>query len=216
MYDFPAGRPDELEAKKGETINVVAQWDSDWLMAKPVERFGGPGLIPVLFIEIKDISTGKPVPDAQEAIRRAGLPHSPALLAAEPVLSPAEMKPLTIRRKDIVSLQDLGPSIEYTHSEISQEEVPKMRIARSSFSNETAAQWPLDRVLLWLTTNLFTPLTPLIAYSFMLAIEYRGPPVILLILQLKDSGTNWVYIGVLHPSTFIKEFRVQPNASAII
>jgi bud emergence protein 1 len=74
MYDFAAERPDELEAKAGEAIIVIAQSNPEWFVAKPIGRLGGPGLIPVSFIEIRDMTTGKAVPDAQEAVQRAGVP----------------------------------------------------------------------------------------------------------------------------------------------
>jgi hypothetical protein len=74
MYDFAAERPDELEAKAGEAIIVIAQSNPEWFVAKPIGRLGGPGLIPVSFIEIRDMTTGKPVPDAHEAVQRAGVP----------------------------------------------------------------------------------------------------------------------------------------------
>lgn len=74
MYDFAAERPDELEAKQGEAIIVIAQSNPEWFVAKPIGRLGGPGLIPVSFIEIRDMSSGKAVSDAQEAVQRAGVP----------------------------------------------------------------------------------------------------------------------------------------------
>ncbi|KAF2475620.1 uncharacterized protein BDR25DRAFT_86771 [Lindgomyces ingoldianus] len=74
MYDFKAERPDELEAKEGEAIIVIAQSNPEWFVAKPITRLGGPGLIPVSFIEIRDMTTGQPVTDAQEAVQRAGVP----------------------------------------------------------------------------------------------------------------------------------------------
>ncbi|ERF69576.1 hypothetical protein EPUS_01906 [Endocarpon pusillum Z07020] len=74
LYDFDAERPDELEAKAGEYIIVIAQSNPEWFVAKPIRRLGGPGLIPVSFIEIQDIATGKPVADPNEAIQRAGVP----------------------------------------------------------------------------------------------------------------------------------------------
>lgn len=73
-YDFKAERPDELDAKEGEAIIVIAQSNSEWYVAKPITRLGGPGLIPVSFIEIKDMSTGKTVSDSQAAVARAGIP----------------------------------------------------------------------------------------------------------------------------------------------
>lgn len=73
-YDFKAERPDELDAKEGEPIIVIAQSNAEWFVAKPISRLGGPGLIPVSFIEIKDMSTGKIIPDTQAAVARAGIP----------------------------------------------------------------------------------------------------------------------------------------------
>ncbi|WWC58256.1 uncharacterized protein I303_100794 [Kwoniella dejecticola CBS 10117] len=61
QYDFHAERPDELDAKKGEPIVVIAQSNHEWFVAKPIGRLGGPGLIPVTFVEIRDPVTGKPV-----------------------------------------------------------------------------------------------------------------------------------------------------------
>jgi bud emergence protein 1 len=74
QYDFNAERPDELEAKAGEAIIVIAQSNPEWFVAKPIGRLGGPGLIPVSYIEVKDMATGQTVADPQEAVRRAGVP----------------------------------------------------------------------------------------------------------------------------------------------
>lgn len=74
MYDFAAERPDELEATAGEYIIVIAQSNPEWFVAKPIGRLGGPGLIPVSFIEIRDMTTGQVVPDPYEAVQRAGVP----------------------------------------------------------------------------------------------------------------------------------------------
>lgn len=61
QYDFQAERPDELDARKGEPIVVIAQSNHEWFVAKPIGRLGGPGLIPVAFVEIRDPATGKPI-----------------------------------------------------------------------------------------------------------------------------------------------------------
>lgn len=74
MYDFAAERPDELDAKAGEAIIVIAQSNPEWFVAKPIGRLGGPGLIPVSFIEIRDMSSGQAVANTQEAVQRAGVP----------------------------------------------------------------------------------------------------------------------------------------------
>jgi len=74
MYDFKAERPDELEAKEGEAIIVIAQSNPEWFVAKPITRLGGPGLIPVSFIEIRDMTTGQAVGNTQAAVTAAGVP----------------------------------------------------------------------------------------------------------------------------------------------
>lgn len=74
QYDFQAERPDELEAKAGEAIIVIAQSNPEWFVAKPIGRLGGPGLIPVSFIELRDMQTGQAVADPLDAVRRAGVP----------------------------------------------------------------------------------------------------------------------------------------------
>ncbi|KAI2636061.1 hypothetical protein GGS21DRAFT_489779 [Xylaria nigripes] len=75
LYDFQAERPDELEAKAGEAIIVIAQSNPDWFVAKPIGRLGGPGLIPVSFVEIRDMATDTAVSNAQDAVKRAGVPR---------------------------------------------------------------------------------------------------------------------------------------------
>ncbi|KAI0404154.1 hypothetical protein F4802DRAFT_607604 [Xylaria palmicola] len=75
MYDFQAERPDELEAKAGEAIIVIAQSNPEWFVAKPIGRLGGPGLIPVSFVEIRDMATDTAVPNAADAVKRAGVPR---------------------------------------------------------------------------------------------------------------------------------------------
>ena len=74
QYDFNAERPDELEAKAGEAIIVIAQSNPEWFVAKPIGRLGGPGLIPVSFIEIRDMATGQAVIDPHKAVQSAGVP----------------------------------------------------------------------------------------------------------------------------------------------
>lgn len=61
QHDFLAERPDELDAKRGEPIIVIAQSNHEWFVAKPIRRLGGPGLIPVSFVEVQDVTTGKPL-----------------------------------------------------------------------------------------------------------------------------------------------------------
>lgn len=74
MYDFAAERADELEAKAGEAIIVIAQSNPEWFVAKPIGRLGGPGLIPVSFVEIRDMSSDRPINNPSDALKKAGVP----------------------------------------------------------------------------------------------------------------------------------------------
>lgn len=74
LHDFFAERADELDAKRGDAITVVAQSNREWFVAKPIGRLGRPGLIPVSFVEIHDPSTGKAIPDVNALMDRGDLP----------------------------------------------------------------------------------------------------------------------------------------------
>ncbi|CAG8838601.1 27027_t:CDS:1, partial [Racocetra persica] len=74
LYDFVAERPDEMDAKAGEPIIVIAQSNHEWFVAKPIGRLGGPGLIPVSFIEIRDHATGKAIENIQELMDKSIVP----------------------------------------------------------------------------------------------------------------------------------------------
>lgn len=71
QFDFVAERPDELSAKSGEPIIVIAQSNHEWFVAKPIMRLGGPGLIPVAFVEIRDQKSNQALDT--HAIVRSGL-----------------------------------------------------------------------------------------------------------------------------------------------
>ncbi|KAJ7667669.1 scd2/ral3 [Mycena polygramma] len=74
LHDFFAERADELDAKRGDAITVVAQSNREWFVAKPIGRLGRPGLIPVSFVEIHDPATGKAIPDVSALMDRGDLP----------------------------------------------------------------------------------------------------------------------------------------------
>ena len=75
MHDFSAERPDELDAKAGDMISVVAQSNREWFVAKPIGRLGGPGLIPVSFVEVRDPATGGPIVNIDGMIDRGEIPR---------------------------------------------------------------------------------------------------------------------------------------------
>ena len=74
QHDFMAERPDELEARAGDPISVVAQSNREWFVAKPIGRLGRPGLIPVSFVEVRDPMTNQPIRDVNALIDQGALP----------------------------------------------------------------------------------------------------------------------------------------------
>jgi bud emergence protein 1 len=73
VHDFEAERTDELDAKVGDTVSVVAQSNQEWFVAKPIGKLGRPGLIPASFVEVKDPATGQ-ITDIHTIIEQGGLP----------------------------------------------------------------------------------------------------------------------------------------------
>ncbi|EIN10376.1 hypothetical protein PUNSTDRAFT_142411 [Punctularia strigosozonata HHB-11173 SS5] len=74
LHDFHAERTDELEARVGDAISVVAQSNREWFVAKPIGKLGRPGLIPVSFVEIRDPATNKPIRDIDALLDSGELP----------------------------------------------------------------------------------------------------------------------------------------------
>ncbi|KAF8450346.1 hypothetical protein L210DRAFT_843048 [Boletus edulis BED1] len=74
LHDFLAERADELDAKAGDPISVVAQSNREWFVAKPIGRLGRPGLIPASFVELRDPASNLPVDDVDALMDRGDLP----------------------------------------------------------------------------------------------------------------------------------------------
>lgn len=76
MYDFEA-RPDsdELDVSKGEYLILCAHHEFEWFIAKPINRLGGPGLVPVAYVKTLNLATKEyGVGDVADQITAAGLP----------------------------------------------------------------------------------------------------------------------------------------------
>ncbi|CAO1630154.1 unnamed protein product [Sympodiomycopsis kandeliae] len=73
-YDFAAERDNELGATAGESIIVMAQSNFEWFVAKPIGRLGGPGLIPVAFVELRDLATNQSISNVEELISSGVIP----------------------------------------------------------------------------------------------------------------------------------------------
>ena len=74
LHDFLAERADELDAKAGDPISVVAQSNREWFVAKPIGRLGRPGLIPASFVQLRDPASNLPIDDVGALIDRGELP----------------------------------------------------------------------------------------------------------------------------------------------
>lgn len=66
LYNFEAERPDELSVRSGENLVICAHHEYEWFIAKPINRLGGPGLVPVLFVRIIDLLNPAKEHDPQE------------------------------------------------------------------------------------------------------------------------------------------------------
>ncbi|KAI6047050.1 hypothetical protein EDC04DRAFT_2597322 [Pisolithus marmoratus] len=75
MHSFAAERTDELDAKAGDPISVVAHSNREWFVAKPIGRLGRPGLIPATFVQVRDPVTNAPILDIDALIDRGDLPE---------------------------------------------------------------------------------------------------------------------------------------------
>lgn len=75
LYDFQAERSDELDIHAGENIILCAHHSYEWFIAKPIDRLGGPGLVPVSYVSVIDILTGNSTGnDVMDDIQAAHLP----------------------------------------------------------------------------------------------------------------------------------------------
>lgn len=67
-HDFSAERVDELDCKTGEALISIAICNHEWIVAKPIGRLGGPGIVPISFLSITK-RDGKQCESTEEAIQ---------------------------------------------------------------------------------------------------------------------------------------------------
>jgi hypothetical protein len=68
---FKAAREDEIEARSGELLAISALASFEWVVVKPIGRLGGPGLMPIPYLGIRDAETGQIYNDQPKAIQGA-------------------------------------------------------------------------------------------------------------------------------------------------
>lgn len=147
QYDFHAERPDELDAKAGEAIIVIAQSNPEWFVAKPIGRLGGPGLIPVSFIELRDMTTGQAVVDPYEAVKRAGVPRV------------EEWKKMTAEYKNSsISLGKIDPPVgSGMQSATNAMEKTTLKNGAQGYPNQNGADHVSSFVLLFSLSRILVP-----------------------------------------------------------
>ncbi|ORX62541.1 hypothetical protein DM01DRAFT_1330668 [Hesseltinella vesiculosa] len=64
LYDFDAQQADELSCKADDRIVLLAHCNDEWYVAKPIGRLGGPGLVPISFVQPFDIVANQPLASA--------------------------------------------------------------------------------------------------------------------------------------------------------
>jgi bud emergence protein 1 len=75
LYEFKAERSDELDIHIGENIILCAHHNYEWFIAKPIDRLGGPGLVPVSYVSVINILSGQSTGnDVVDDINAANLP----------------------------------------------------------------------------------------------------------------------------------------------
>ncbi|KAI8456452.1 hypothetical protein BY996DRAFT_4571243, partial [Phakopsora pachyrhizi] len=76
-HRFVAERPDELSAEPGDPVVIIAHSAEEWFVVKPIGQLGGPGLIPVSYVDVRDLKSGRSIEDADvlELVRNSAIPQ---------------------------------------------------------------------------------------------------------------------------------------------
>lgn len=140
QHNFEAERPDELDARAGDHISVVAQSNLEWFVAKPISRLGRPGLIPVSFVAIHDPKSGEQLTEEEirEMMRRKEIPG-----VDEWKRSIIEYKATSI---SLGVLDDTNPQNSITHNSYtphSYQEISKMEVVPEDEPEPIRASTPV-------------------------------------------------------------------------
>lgn len=74
LYDFKAEREDELDIVPGENLVICAHHNHEWFVAKPINRLGGPGLVPALYVKIVDLAGASELLDVHALVEKFRIP----------------------------------------------------------------------------------------------------------------------------------------------
>ncbi|KAF9365381.1 bud emergence protein 1 [Mortierella sp. NVP85] len=70
LHDVVAQQPDDLDARRSDTILILDQPGKNWYLARHVGQSGEPGWIPVNYVELRDMVTKHPVTIQEEQQRQ--------------------------------------------------------------------------------------------------------------------------------------------------
>ncbi|KAA1106643.1 hypothetical protein PGT21_036767 [Puccinia graminis f. sp. tritici] len=76
-HSFNPESDHELKAHAGEPIIINAYSELGWFVCKPISRLGGPGLLPVSHVQVRDVTTGTELSpeNLEHFARSSGLPR---------------------------------------------------------------------------------------------------------------------------------------------
>ncbi|KAG7826319.1 hypothetical protein KL909_000371 [Ogataea angusta] len=75
LYDFKAERQDELDVSAGDSIIICAHHEYEWFIGKFFDKIGEPGLVPVSYVQLFDITSKVPYSgSAKDIIDRERIP----------------------------------------------------------------------------------------------------------------------------------------------
>ena len=79
LFDFKAERDDELDIAKDENLIICAHHGFEWFIAKPINRLGGPGLVPALYVKIRDLLNPNNTAPSDDTVKVVETFHIPTV-----------------------------------------------------------------------------------------------------------------------------------------
>ncbi|ODV86848.1 hypothetical protein CANARDRAFT_196156 [[Candida] arabinofermentans NRRL YB-2248] len=156
LYDFQAERPDELSVFAGDSVIICAHHDYEWFIGKFLDKIGEPGLIPVTYVQLFDITTRVPYREStKQVIEQEHLPtvdewktiKNKHKASARAVGSAASTTNRNQQHEVYESLsRSSSTTNRYQQQELSKTHAVSINI--ESFSNTNGKYWYLVRVVL--------------------------------------------------------------------
>lgn len=122
-----------MTAREGEPIIIIAQSNAEWYVAKPIERLGGPGLIPVSFVDVRDatgrtMTNGQPFPNVREWKKQIKGYEDNSAEIHEQLQHMHLQEPERQKEISIPEEEEIDPVVDYYHSAQPMTEERKFRV----------------------------------------------------------------------------------------